>query len=85
MNFYHIFSQGTRTPQNKNLPLFQLYGTLYTKKNYQTYFVQGFLSSWILSRNIKLRVYKTTILPVVLHRCETWFLTLREEKKTASI
>jgi hypothetical protein len=28
---------------------------------------------------IKMRIYKTIILPVVLYGCETWFLTLREE------
>jgi hypothetical protein len=29
----------------------------------------------------KIGIYKTTILPVVLYRCETWFLTLREEHR----
>jgi hypothetical protein len=29
--------------------------------------------------NIKIGIYKTTILPVVLYGCETWLLTLREE------
>jgi uncharacterized membrane protein len=28
-----------------------------------------------------LRTYKTTILPVVLYKCETWSLTLREKHK----
>jgi hypothetical protein len=37
------------------------------------------LSSRLLSKNIKIRVYKTTIFPVVLYDCETWSLTLREE------
>jgi hypothetical protein len=32
-----------------------------------------------LSRNTKIRIYKTIILPVVLYGCETWSLTLREE------
>jgi hypothetical protein len=36
------------------------------------------LSSRLLSKNIKSRIYKTTILPMVLYGCETWFLTLRE-------
>jgi hypothetical protein len=35
----------------------------------------------LLSKNIKIRIYKTTILPVVLYGCETWSLTLREEHK----
>jgi hypothetical protein len=37
------------------------------------------LSSRLLSRNIKVRIYKTIILPVVLYGCETWSLTIREE------
>jgi hypothetical protein len=37
------------------------------------------LSSRLLSRNAKVKVYKTIILPVVLYGCETWYLTLREE------
>jgi hypothetical protein len=32
-------------------------------------------------KNIKIRIYKTIILPVVLYGCETWFLTLREEHR----
>jgi hypothetical protein len=27
--------------------------------------------------NVKIRIYRTTILPVVLHGCETWSLTFR--------
>jgi hypothetical protein len=34
-----------------------------------------------LSRNLKVKIYKTTILPVVLYGCETWSLTLREEHR----
>jgi hypothetical protein len=30
-------------------------------------------------RNIKVKIYKTIILPLVLYGCETWSLTLREE------
>jgi hypothetical protein len=32
----------------------------------------------LLSRNVKVKIYKTIILPVVLYRYETWSLTLRE-------
>ena len=32
--------------------------------------VQNFLSSILLSKNIKIKKYRTTILPVVLYRCE---------------
>jgi hypothetical protein len=41
--------------------------------------VQSLLSSHLLSRNLKVKIYKTIILPVVLYGCETWSLTLREE------
>jgi hypothetical protein len=30
-------------------------------------------------KNLRMRIYKTIILPVVLYWCETWSLTLREE------
>jgi hypothetical protein len=43
--------------------------------------VQNLLSSLLLSKNLKTRLYKTVILPVVLYGCETWSLTLREEHK----
>jgi hypothetical protein len=36
------------------------------------------LSSYLLSRNIKVKIHKTIILPVVLYGCDTWSLTLRE-------
>jgi hypothetical protein len=34
--------------------------------------VQSLLSSRLLSRNVKVKIYKTIILPVVLYGCETW-------------
>jgi hypothetical protein len=43
--------------------------------------VQNLLSSHLLSKNLKVRIYKTIILPVVLYGCETWSLTVREEYK----
>jgi len=33
----------------------------------------------LLSKNLKIKIYRTIILPVVLYGCETWSLTLREE------
>jgi hypothetical protein len=32
-------------------------------------------------KNLKIKIYKTVILPVVLYVCETWSLTLREEQR----
>jgi len=43
--------------------------------------VQHLLSSRLLSKNLKIEIYSTKILPVVLYGCETWSLTLREERK----
>jgi hypothetical protein len=43
--------------------------------------VQSLLSSRLLSRSVKVKIYKTIILPVVLYRCETWSHTLREEHR----
>jgi hypothetical protein len=40
--------------------------------------VQSLLSSRLKFRNLKVKIYKTIILPVVLYGCETWSLTLRE-------
>ena len=44
------------------------------------YSVQTLLSSRLLSKNLKIKIYKI-ILPVVLYGCETWSLTLREERR----
>jgi hypothetical protein len=43
--------------------------------------VQNLLSSRLLSKNVKVRIYKTIILPLVLYGFETWSLTVREEYK----
>ncbi|KAJ4432464.1 hypothetical protein ANN_21083 [Periplaneta americana] len=45
------------------------------------YSVEKLLSSSLLSKNLKVRIYKTVILPVVLYGCETWTLALREEHR----
>jgi len=43
--------------------------------------VQNLLSSRLLSKNLKIKIYRNIILPVVLYGRETWSLTLREEWK----
>jgi hypothetical protein len=43
--------------------------------------VQNLLSFHLLSKNIRIKIQKTAILPVVLYGCETWSLTLREEHR----
>ena len=42
------------------------------------YSVQS-LSSSLLSKNLKIKIYRTIIFLVVLYGCETWSLTLRKE------
>jgi hypothetical protein len=39
------------------------------------------LSSRLISKNLKIKIYKTVILRVVLYGCETWSLTLGEENR----
>jgi hypothetical protein len=43
--------------------------------------VQSLLSSHLLSRNVKVKIYKSIILPVVLYGCEPWSPMLREEHR----
>jgi hypothetical protein len=43
--------------------------------------VQNLQSSRLLSKKLKVRIYKMILLPVVLYGCETWSLTLREEHR----
>jgi hypothetical protein len=65
---------------------------LFTRRKYKveksrseleySYFRNKFF--WLLVRclkSVKIRTCKTIILPVVRYRCETWFLTLREEHR----
>jgi len=43
--------------------------------------VQNLLSSSLLSKNVKIKIYRTIILPAVLYGCKTWSLTLREKRR----
>jgi hypothetical protein len=43
------------------------------------YSVKEIWSFHLISKDVKIKIYKTVILPVVLYGCETWSLTLREE------
>jgi hypothetical protein len=79
----------------KNMLQFKYFGTTVTNENliqeeikrrmnsgnvcYHS--VQNLLSSRLLSKNLKIRICKTIILPVVLYECEIWSLTLREEHR----
>ena len=43
--------------------------------------MQNILSSSLLSKNFKIKIYRTIILLIVLCGCESWSLTLREERR----
>jgi hypothetical protein len=45
------------------------------------YSIQNLLFFRLLPKNIKIRIYRTIIFPVVLYGCKTWCLTLREEHR----
>ena len=40
-----------------------------------------FLGGRLLYKNLKIEIYRTIILPLVLYGCETWSLTLRQARK----
>ena len=43
--------------------------------------VQNLFSPSLISKNLKIKIYRTIILPVVVYGCETWSFTLREERR----
>jgi hypothetical protein len=43
------------------------------------HFVQSLLSSHLLSRSVKVKIYKTIILAILLYGCETW--SFKEEHR----
>jgi hypothetical protein len=45
------------------------------------YSVQNLLSSRLISKSLKIKIYKTVILPVVLYGCKTWSVTSEEEHR----
>jgi hypothetical protein len=49
--------------------------------NVYYYSVQNLPSSPLISKNLKIKTYKTVILPVVLYGCETWSLATGEEHR----
>jgi hypothetical protein len=43
--------------------------------------VQSLLSSRLLFRNVKIKIYKTIIMRIILYGCQIWSLILREEHR----
>jgi hypothetical protein len=69
----------------ENVSQFKYLGTTVTNQNLiqeeikrRLNSVQNLLSSRLLSKNLKIRIYLTIILTVVLYRCEIWSLALKE-------
>jgi hypothetical protein len=76
----------------ENVEKFKYLGTMLTNQNdiheevqirlnlgnASYYSVQNLLSSHLISKNLRIKIYKTVILPAVPYGCETWSLTLRE-------
>ena len=50
-------------------------------RNVCYYSVQNVLSSSLLYKELKIKIYRTIILPIVLYVRETWPLTLRDEHR----
>ena len=74
-----VFPTGTMLTQ-KRICVTSYY-TVLKLGNACYYSVQNLLSSRLLSKNVKIKIYRTIILPVVLYGCETWSLTLMEERR----
>ena len=45
------------------------------------YSVQNLMSACLLSKNIKIEIYRTIVLPVVLYKCETLSFTIKEDQR----
>ena len=90
-----IVNEHIRTYSYEKVKTFKYLGSLLTNQNSIKdkikcrlkagnscyYSVQTILSSRFLSKNLKIKINNTIILPVVLYGCETWYLTLREERR----
>jgi hypothetical protein len=68
------------TVTNKNLVQEEIKRRLNSGNAYY-HSVKNLLPSRLLSKNLKIRIYKTINLHVVMYGCETWSLTLREEHR----
>jgi hypothetical protein len=65
---------------NKNSNLEEIKGRL-KSGNACYHLVQNILSSSLISKNLKIKIYINIILPFVLYGCETWSVTFRKERR----
>jgi hypothetical protein len=77
--FSDLFSQWKNAVlSEENRHHFNFFSQLRTEGNACYHSVQNLVSSSLLSKNLKIKIYRTIILPVVLYGCETWSLILRQ-------
>jgi hypothetical protein len=62
-------------------PLFQFTDPTHSLGNACYHTVQNLLYSRLLYKNVKIRIYKSIILPVVRYGCKIWSPTLREDHR----
>jgi hypothetical protein len=92
LSLYQNAGQNWDVRSNKQIVQFRCLGTIVTNKhliqeeikrslnsgNAWYHSVQNLLFPPLLSKSLKIKIYKTIIMPVVLYGCETWSLTVRE-------
>ena len=66
------------TPKNQNSIQEEIKSRL-KQETASYHLVQNLLYYTLLSKNIKIKIHKTLVLPLVLYGCVTWSLILREE------
>jgi hypothetical protein len=71
--FFHLakFKYLGMTLTNKNVIHDEIKSRLNLGNAYY-YSVPNLLSSHLMSKNLKIKIYKTAILPVVLYGCKSW-------------
>ena len=69
---------GTTLPNQNSIP--EEIKSRFKSTNACYHSVQNLLSSSFLFKNLKIKIYRTIILTVVLYGCETWSLTFRDER-----
>ena len=77
---FHVDGRTERHTQ-ANVPISQRIIRSVMSRNACCHSVQNLLSSSLLSKNLKFKIYRTIILAAVLYVCETWSLTLRKERR----